>query len=201
MRATAAVALQQSVQVIAHLALLVLFSAAAGASMNLSHFVPSATMLYLIAGVALGIVGTFLFVPTLRRWLATEVRPKLDEVVSDLAKLAREPRRLALILLGCAGTTLGAALALWASIQAFGGDTTFVAVTVVTMVGGTLASAAPTPGGVGAVEAALIGGLAAFGVPAAIGVPAVLLYRMLTCWLPVFVGWPVMRWLTKHEMV
>ena len=33
------------------------------------------------------------------------------------------------------------------------------------MVGGTLASAAPTPGGVGAVEAALIGGLAAFGVP------------------------------------
>jgi len=201
MRATAAVALQQSVQVIAHLALLISFSAAAGASMNLSHFVPSATLLYLIAGVALGIIGTFLFVPTLRRWLSTEVRPKLNEVVSDLVKLAREPRRLALILLGCAGTTLGAALALWASIEAFGGGTTFVAVTVVTMVGGTLASAAPTPGGVGAVEAALIGGLAAFGVPAAIGVPSVLLYRMLTCWLPVFVGWPVMRWLTANEMI
>lgn len=201
MRATAAVALQQSVQVIAHLALLILFSAAAGASMNLRHFVPSATLLYLIAGIALGIVGTFLFVPTLRRWLATEVRPKLNEVVTDLVKLAREPKRLALILLGCAGTTLGAALALWASIEAFGGGTTFVAVTVVTMVGGTLASAAPTPGGVGAVEAALIGGLAAFGVPAAVGVPSVLLYRMLTCWLPVFVGWPVMRWLTTNEMV
>lgn len=201
MRATAAVALQQSVQVIAHLALLILFSAAAGASMNLRHFVPSATLLYLIAGIALGIVGTFLFVPTLRKWLATEVRPKLNEVVTDLVKLAREPKRLALILLGCAGTTLGAALALWASIEAFGGGTTFVAVTVVTMVGGTLASAAPTPGGVGAVEAALIGGLAAFGVPAAVGVPSVLLYRMLTCWLPVFVGWPVMRWLTTNEMV
>jgi uncharacterized membrane protein YbhN (UPF0104 family) len=201
MRATAAVALQQSVQVIAHLALLVLFSAAAGASMNLRHFVPSATMLYLIAGIALGIVGTFLFVPTLRKWLANEVRPKLNEVVTDLVKLAREPRRLALILLGCAGTTLGAALALWASVEAFGGGTTFVAVTVVTMIGGTLASAAPTPGGVGAVEAALIGGLAAFGVPAAVGVPSVLLYRMLTCWLPVFVGWPVMRWLTNNDMV
>lgn len=122
MRATAAVALQQSVQVIAHIALLVVFSAAAGASMNLSHFVPSATLLYLIAGVALGIIGTFLFVPTLRRWLSTEVRPKLNEVVGDLVKLAREPRRLALILLGCAGTTLGAALALWASIEAFGGE-------------------------------------------------------------------------------
>ena len=201
MRATAAVALQQAVQVIVHLALLIFFSAVAGASMHLSHFVPSATLLYLIGGVALGIVGTFLFVPKLRRWLATEVRPKLNEVTSDLATLAREPRRLALILLGCAGTTLGAALALWASVEAFGGGTTFVTVTVVTMVGGTLASAAPTPGGVGAVEAALIGGLAAFGVPAAIGVPSVLLYRVLTCWLPVFVGWPVMRWLTKNEMI
>jgi len=201
MRATAAVALQQSVQVIVHLTLLVFFSAVAGASTDLSHFVPSATMLYLIVGVALGMVGTFLFVPKLRRWLATAVRPKLVELPRDLVQLVREPQRLVLILIGCAGTTLGAALALWTSVEAFGGDTTFVTVTVVTMVGGTLASAAPTPGGVGAVEAALIGGLAAFGLPAAIGVPSVLLYRILTCWLPVFVGWPVMRWLTKNEMI
>jgi uncharacterized protein (TIRG00374 family) len=200
-RATAAVAVQQSMQVIVHVALLILFSTAAGASTNLSHFVPTATVLYLIAGVALGIVGAFLLVPTLRRWLATAVRPKLKEVTSDLVELVREPKRLALIVLGCAGTTLGAALALWASIEAFGGGTTFITVTVVTMVGGTLASAAPTPGGVGAVEAALIGGLAAFGVPAAVGVPSVLLYRVLTCWLPVFIGWPVMRWLTNNDMV
>jgi glycosyltransferase 2 family protein len=200
-RATTAVALQQSVQVIVHVTLLIFFSAAAGAGTDLEHFVPKATMLYLIAGVALGIVGTFLFVPRLRRWLATDVRPKLKEVTSDLVALAREPKRLGLILLGCAGTTLGSALALWASVNAFGGSATFVTVTVVTMVGGTLASAAPTPGGVGAVEAALIGGLAAFGVPAAVGVPSVLLYRVLTCWLPVFVGWPVMRWLTDKDMI
>lgn len=200
-RATAAVALQQSVQVIVHVILLILFSTAAGASADLSHFVPSSTILYLIAGLALGLIGAFLAVPKLRRWLASSVRPKLEEVTADLVKLAREPQRLALIVLGAAGTTLGAALALWASVEAFGGTTSFVTVTVVTMVGGTLASAAPTPGGVGAVEAALIGGLAAFGVPAAIGVPAVLLYRVLTCWLPVFIGWPVMRWLTKNEMI
>jgi uncharacterized protein (TIRG00374 family) len=200
-RAAAAVALQEAVQVISHVVLLIIFTAAAGATANLSHFVPSATVLYLIAGLALGLVGAFLVVPVLRRWLATAVRPRLKEVMSDLAKLAREPGRLALIVLGCATTILGAALALWASVEAFGGGTTFVAVTIVTMVGGTLASAAPTPGGVGAVEAALIGGLAAFGVPAAVGVPSVLLYRVLTCWLPVFIGWPIMRWLTDREMI
>ncbi|MBS9534362.1 flippase-like domain-containing protein [Mycobacterium sp. M1] len=201
LRATAAVALQQSVQVIVHVILLIIFTTAAGASADLSHFVPSATLLYLIAGVALGIVGTFLLVPNLRRWLSTAVRPRLAEVTADLRELAGEPKRLGLIVLGAAGTTLGAALALWASVEAFGGSTSFVTVTVVTMVGGTLASAAPTPGGVGAVEAALIGGLAAFGLPAAIAVPSVLLYRVLTCWLPVFVGWPVMRWLTENEMI
>lgn len=201
LRATAAVALQQTVQVIVHVLLLILFTTIAGASANLSHFVPSATVLYLAAGVALGLIGMFLAVPKLRRWLASSLRPKLKEVTGDLIELSREPRRLGLIVLGAAGTTLGAALALWASVEAFGGDTSFVTVTVVTMVGGTLASAAPTPGGVGAVEAALIGGLAAFGVPAAIGVPSVLLYRVLTCWLPVFVGWPVMRWLTRNDMI
>lgn len=201
MRATAAVALQQAVQVIVHIVLLIVFSTAAGVSADLSHFVPDATLAYLIAGVALGIVGIFLLVPNLRRWLTTALGPRLKEVSGDLVELAREPKRLSLIVLGAAGTTLGAALALWASVEAFGGTTSFVTVTIVTMVGGTLAAAAPTPGGVGAVEAALIGGLAAFGVPAALGVPSVLLYRVLTCWLPVFVGWPVMRWLTKNDMI
>jgi uncharacterized membrane protein YbhN (UPF0104 family) len=201
LRATAAVALQQTVQVITHVALLIFFTAAAGASADLRHFVPSPTLLYLIGGLLLGLVGTFLFVPKLRRWLATDVRPRLNEVLRELADLAREPKRLAIIVSGCAATTLGMALTLWAAIEAFGGDTSFVTVTVVTMIGGTLASAAPTPGGVGAVEAALIGGLAAFGVPTAIAVPSVLLYRVLTCWLPVFIGWPIMRWLTDKDMI
>jgi uncharacterized membrane protein YbhN (UPF0104 family) len=201
LRATAAVALQQTVQVITHVALLIFFSFAAGASADLSHFVPSPTLLYLIGGLLLGLVGAFLVVPKLRRWLGTAVRPRLKEVLGELAELAREPKRLGIIVLGCAATTLGMALALWASIEAFGGHTSFVTVTVVTMVGGTLAAAAPTPGGVGAVEAALIGGLAAFGLPTAIAVPSVLLYRILTCWLPVFIGWPIMRWLTDMEMI
>ncbi|MBU3059964.1 flippase-like domain-containing protein [Nocardia sp. NEAU-G5] len=200
-KATAAVALQQAVQVTTHVVLLIIFSVAAGVSTNLAHFVPSATVLYFAAGALLGVLGVSMFVPKVRRWLRVEVRPQLAEVVSELRSLAHEPKRLAMIVLGCASITLGAAGALWAAIEAFGGHTTFVTVTVVTMIGGTLASAAPTPGGVGAVEAALIGGLAAFGVSAGIGVPAVLLYRVLTCWLPVFCGWPIMRWLTTNDMI
>lgn len=201
MRATTAVALQQSVQVITHLGLLIFFSTAAGVSADLARFVPNATALYLVAGLLLGLIGTSLLVPRVRQWLATAVRPRLQEMVGHLVELAREPRRLAVIMVGCAATTLGNAFALWAAVAAFGGNTSFITVTVVTMIGGTLASAAPTPGGVGAVEAALIGGLAAFGMPAAIAVPSVLLYRVLTAWLPVFVGWQVMRWMTANGRI
>lgn len=200
-RATAAVALQQAVQVITHLSLLLVFSIAAGRSTDLSHFVPAATVLYLVAGVGVGIIGTFLIVPKLRRWLNNSVRPQLAEVMGELRDLARDPKRFAVIFLGGAAVTLGMAGALWASVQAFGGGATFITVTIVTMIGGTLASAAPTPGGVGAVEAALIGGLAAFGLPTAVALPSVLLYRVLTCWLPVFCGWPIMRWMAKKDMI
>ncbi|WP_039803230.1 lysylphosphatidylglycerol synthase transmembrane domain-containing protein [Nocardia araoensis] len=200
-RATAAVALQQAVQVITHVGLLLAFSILAGTSADLSHFVPAATVLYLLAGVGVGIVGAFMFVPKLRRWLNNAVRPQLQEVVGELATLARDPRRSAVIIGGCAALTIGMAGALWSSVQAFGGGTTFITVTIVTMIGGTLAAAAPTPGGVGAVEAALIGGLAAFGLPASIAVPSVLLYRVLTCWLPVFCGWGAMRWLAKKDLI
>lgn len=201
MRATAAVALQQSVQVITHLVLLVIFSVVAGTSTNLAHIVPDATVLYLAAGVGVGLIGAFMFVPTLRRWVNQSVRPQLKEVLGELVDLARNPVRFSMIVGGCGAITLGQALALWVSVEAFGGGTDFVAVTIVTMIGGTLASAAPTPGGVGAVEAALIGGLAAFGVPAEIAVPAVLLYRVLTCWIPVALGWPIMRWMGEKQMI
>ncbi|RJO76910.1 UPF0104 family protein [Nocardia panacis] len=200
-RATAAVALQQAVQVITHVSLLLIFSVLAGTSANLGHIVPDPTVLYLLAGIGVGIVGTCLLVPKLRGWLRDSLRPQLQEVLRELAALARDPKRFSIIILGCAALTLGQALALWGSVEAFGGGTTFITVTIVTMIGGTLASAAPTPGGVGAVEAALIGGLAAFGLPAEIAVPAVLLYRVLTCWLPVFVGWWTMRWLTARDLI
>ncbi|MFF0818478.1 lysylphosphatidylglycerol synthase domain-containing protein [Rhodococcus sp. NPDC003318] len=200
-RATAAVALQQTVQVVTHIGLLVVFSVAAGRNADLSHFIPSATVIYLIVGLLLGGVGAFMVVPKLRRWLRDELRPQIADLTTELVDLARDPGRFLIIVGGCAATTLGAALALWASVEAFGGDVAFVTVTIVTMIGGTLASAAPTPGGVGAVEAALIGGLAAFGVPTAVAVPAVLLYRVLTCWLPVAIGWPTLRWLQNNDLV
>ncbi len=97
-------ALQQTVQVVTHVALLIFFSVAAGRDADLSHFVPKGTTLYLIAGIALGAIGTFTFIPKARRWLRNEVRPQLTEVLGSLTQLARNPGRFMLIVLGSAGT-------------------------------------------------------------------------------------------------
>jgi hypothetical protein len=63
------------------------------------------------------------------------------------------------------------------------------------------AAAASTPGGVGAVEAALIAGLKATGVPTEQAVPAVLVYRIATFWLPVPPGWLAFTLLTRSDVI
>ena len=65
-----------------------------------------------------------------------------------------------------------------ASIRAFGGriaHLSLASVAVVFLAGNALGSAAPTPGGVGAVEATLTVGLIAVGLPKEVAAPAVLL--------------------------
>ena len=65
----------------------------------------------------------------------------------------------------------------------------------------TLAGAAPTPGGLGAVEAALIGGLTGAGVDAAVATPAVLVFRLLTNWAVVIPGYFALRELrARHAL-
>lgn len=45
------------------------------------------------------------------------------------------------------------------------------------------------PGGLGAVEAALIGGLVAAGMDNTVAAPAVFIYRLFTFWVPVVPDW------------
>ena len=57
------------------------------------------------------------------------------------------------------------------------------------------------PGGVGAVEAALIGGLTGAGVDPAVATPAVLVFRLLTNWAVVVPGWFALRTLrARHAL-
>lgn len=98
----------------------------------------------------------------------------------------RHPRQGALALIGAIGFWGANIGVLWASFEAFGGDVSF-GVLVQGFFVGMVANLIPSPaGGVGSVDAGMIGAFVLFGVPAASVVfPAVLTYRVIAFWLPI----------------
>ena len=62
-----------------------------------------------------------------------------------------------------------------------------------------VAAAAPTPGGLGALEAAAIAGLVAAGMPNDIAVPSVFLFRLATFWLPILPGWVAFQYMERED--
>lgn len=109
--------------------------------------------------------------------VATGVRTALDYV--------GHPRRGALAVAGAVGFWAGNIGVLWASFEAFGGDVPF-AVLVQGFFLGMAANLIPSPaGGVGSVDAGMIGAFVLFGVDKEIVFPAVLTYRVIAFWLPI----------------
>ena len=111
----------------------------------------------------------------------------------ELAGVLRRPGKAAQLLGGSAGVTLTYALALACCLAAFGAHLPLVSTVAVYLAGAAVASVSPTPGGLGAMEAALVAGLTAVGAPTGPAVAGVLAFRLLTFWLPILPGWLAYR--------
>ena len=85
-----------------------------------------------------------------------------------------------------------------ASLQAFGSTASLPLVALLFLTGSAVANAAPTPGGLGAAEAALIAALSTV-EETSIVVPAVFLYRLVTFWLPILPGWVALTYLRRSD--
>ena len=97
----------------------------------------------------------------------------------------RRPRRGALAVGGAVGFWAANIGILWASFEAFGGDVPF-AVLVQGFFVGMAANLIPSPaGGVGSVDAGMIGAFLLFDIPSEVVFPAVLSYRIIAFWLPI----------------
>lgn len=187
--ATAAIGMQNAVQFLVHIVLLIVLVIFGGGSADLLHGAPDEHVVLVVAGIVLVLVAVALGVPRLRDALTRMWRQQGREILANLTTLVRTPRRLGAAVLGAAGTTLTGAAALWAVILAVSGGNHPVVAAFTTMVGATLASAAPTPGGIGAVEAALVASMTAFGLAPSTALAAAFGYRVTSTWIPVLVGW------------
>ncbi|HTN80666.1 MAG TPA: lysylphosphatidylglycerol synthase transmembrane domain-containing protein, partial [Acidimicrobiales bacterium] len=186
---------------IAHMSLIAVFIVWAGRKAFGSFKLPDPHWFLLGAGIALVFIGIGIAIPFTRRLLLHSLVPILRRSVHGLGDVVRRPSKLALLLGGSVLVTVTYLLSLYFSISAFGGGLPFATVGAVYLVGSAVATAAPTPGGLGAMEAALIGGLVAAGLDNAIAVPAVFLFRLATFWLPILPGWLCFSWLRRDEYI
>ena len=109
--------------------------------------------------------------------LATGVRTAIAYI--------RHPQRGLLAVGGAVGFWAANIGVLWASFEAFGGHVP-LAVLVQGFFVGMAANLIPSPaGGVGAVDAGMIGAFSIFGIDNSVVFPAVLTYRVIAFWLPI----------------
>ncbi|MFF1393649.1 lysylphosphatidylglycerol synthase domain-containing protein [Streptomyces sp. NPDC058287] len=174
----------------AHIMMLLTFGYLTGTEKTPS-LSPSRTVIAGLLTVAV-LVLVVTSIPFLRKFVVTRVRSLFAGVVPRMLDVLQRPQKLITGIGGMLLLTACFVMCLDASIRAFGDESTtlsLASVAVVFLAGNALGSAAPTPGGVGAVEATLTVGLIAVGLPKEVAAPAVLLYRLLTLWVPVLPGW------------
>jgi glycosyltransferase 2 family protein len=154
-----------------------------------------------LLGIGIGVVVIGLILRTVFRPAASRAMAQVRAAATDLVRVFHEPPRAAALFGASAGLTLAYGLVLVVSVLAFGADVSPVEVLAVYLGGTAVASASPTPGNLGAMEVALSTGLTAVGVASAPAVAAVLLYRLLTFWLPIAPGFIAFRYLQVKRYI
>ncbi len=196
--AASSVAVSQVIAFAVHMVLLVIFIAITGGAHQAPFHPPgwSYFALAAIAAIALGVLG----VPAGRRLIRSRVAPTIGQVIPRLLDIAQRPAKLAEGVGGALLVTFGYIACLQVSVLAVGAHAPFFAVAVVFLTGQAIGSVVPTPGGLGAIEIALSGALTTIAhVPVAFAVSAVFLFRLLTFYLPIPIGWVAMNYLQRHD--
>ena len=152
----------------------------------------------LAAGIAIAVVT---LVPRVRRLASSRVRPVLVNIWSNVKTIAAEPRKIAYIASGSVLAQLLVAAALGAALHAVGQQASLATILVVMTLASIIGGAVPIPGGLGVVEAGLIAGLTAAGIPQDQAVAAVFIQRLFTAYLPPIWGWATLAWMRRREYV
>jgi uncharacterized protein (TIRG00374 family) len=120
-------------------------------------------------------------------------RPRLSRVFAALSEGVDEAQALlrardGALLVGAAGYMLFDVAMLGACFAAFGHDVPPLGVLLLAYLIGQLGNLVPVPGGIGGVDAGLIGTLVLYGVDPVPAAVAVLAYRMFVLWVPAALG-------------
>jgi len=189
------------IQVVFFVFFVVVASADPTGGLDLAGSGPDFSMVAVFAIAILIAAVVIAATPKLRRWLMGFVTSTLSKIKADFGELARRPSKLSLLFGGQAFAKLSTILAFVWSCRAFDVDLTFVELGALYMVANTVASAVPTPGGVGAIEAALVFMLTGAAVDDATAWAVVLLFRLINFWFPTIPGYFALKVSERRQLV
>ena len=201
--AAAAVAAAQAAQLVVTAVLVAALGLASGEQTLTPSVDPAQVRSFLGVAIVLATLGSLL----IRVTASPSGRPaKLLATARDCAgTLGRHAReRTVKVVVGVvasAALTVTHVLAFDFCVVAVGGHASFFSLTIVYLAAAGAGSLIPTPGGVGAVEATLVAGLAATGLPLPAAAAATMLSRVVSVWLPAVPGWFALTFMRRAGLL
>ena len=196
--AAATLAMNGLAGVIVHMSALVLVGIAAsndGGHAHLPH--PRHWELATVVAVILAVAGLIWRVPRFQE----RILPGLEQAWGELTQVARRPTQALLLFGGALGITAAYTATFGLCLIAFHVKISPAQAAFVYLGGAVVSAASPTPGGLGAMEAALVAGLTHIGIGDGKAVASVLTFRLLTYWLPILPGYLSLRHLRRAQLL
>ena len=155
---------------------------------------PKIRIISLIVGIC--IVLALLALPLYLKYLKNFYKEGLQGL-----KAIQNYHQMAIVFIGSIAITLFSTLALYTSINAIHAHVALLAVIILYITAALVSNVAPTPGGLGATEAALIIGLSSAGLTLSQAVACTLIYRFVSFWLPLLPGAYALRRVNKRHLL
>lgn len=196
--AAATVTLVEVSQFLTSAILLVVVAVVTGTSLNIPT-IPS-SLIWAIVAIFVVILGV-LAIPQVRNWIWAKAKPTWDQVYPQLVWVVAHPKELMIAFGGNFLMNFGYIAAFAAALYAFNFSLNPITIITTYLISNTLGSVVPSPGGIGPVEAALTGGLQVVGVPAAIAISTAVVFRVVTFYGRIPIGWFALRYSEKHGLI
>jgi len=196
--ASSAVGLNALGSIVVHVVLLFAFVSWTGQTGVGSFDLPDTSTALAAIAIVLALCALLLLIAPIRHRVIGPVIKILKSAGGHLGSVFTSPARVLALFGGSALITFAYAATLGFSVEAFGGGLSLPEICTAFMVAVTIATIAPTPGGLGALEATMIAALAGFGMDHGPAVGAVLTFRLATFWLPILPGWYTFAWMQRN---
>ena len=127
--------------------------------------------------------------------------PQVAAARENLEAILSNPRKAVMIFGGNLCSQIAYALVIDAALHAYGASLPLADIIVINSLASLVGGMAPVPGGMGVIEAGLIAGMTAAGVPQSEAVAATFTARLFTAYLPPIWGWAALQWLRRRDYV